>query len=63
MSDDVERRIVAMLDQPLVCPHGNPIPGLDSLGVSGGADQSTELLPTLAATATGMAEAKRTSRL
>jgi DtxR family Mn-dependent transcriptional regulator len=32
MSDDVERRIVAMLDEPLVCPHGNPIPGLDQLG-------------------------------
>lgn len=33
MSDAVERRIVAMLDKPLVCPHGNPIPGLDDLGL------------------------------
>ncbi|WP_375502756.1 metal-dependent transcriptional regulator [uncultured Jatrophihabitans sp.] len=33
MSDAVERRIVAMLDKPLVCPHGNPIPGLDQLGL------------------------------
>jgi DtxR family Mn-dependent transcriptional regulator len=33
MSEAVERRIVAMLDKPLVCPHGNPIPGLDALGV------------------------------
>ncbi|MGH8960650.1 MAG: metal-dependent transcriptional regulator [Jatrophihabitantaceae bacterium] len=33
MSDAVERRIVAMLDKPLVCPHGNPIPGLDELGL------------------------------
>ena len=32
MSEAVERRIVAMLDKPLVCPHGNPIPGLDDLG-------------------------------
>ena len=33
MSEAVERRIVAMLAPPLVCPHGNPIPGLDELGV------------------------------
>lgn len=33
MSDEVERRIVALLDKPLVCPHGNPIPGLDQLGL------------------------------
>jgi len=33
MSEAVERRIVALLDKPLVCPHGNPIPGLDQLGL------------------------------
>ena len=33
MSEAVERRIVALLDKPLVCPHGNPIPGLDELGL------------------------------
>jgi DtxR family transcriptional regulator, Mn-dependent transcriptional regulator len=33
MSDAVERRILAMLDKPLVCPHGNPIPGLEELGL------------------------------
>jgi len=33
MSDAVERRIVAMLEKPLVCPHGNPIPGLEDLGL------------------------------
>jgi DtxR family Mn-dependent transcriptional regulator len=33
MSDAVERRIVAMLNKPLVCPHGNPIPGLEDLGL------------------------------
>ncbi len=33
MSDKVERRILALLDKPLVCPHGNPIPGLDQLGL------------------------------
>jgi DtxR family Mn-dependent transcriptional regulator len=33
MSEAVERRIVALLDKPLVCPHGNPIPGLGELGL------------------------------
>lgn len=33
MSAAVERRIVAMLKKPYVCPHGNPIPGLDELGL------------------------------
>ncbi|WP_375475505.1 metal-dependent transcriptional regulator [uncultured Jatrophihabitans sp.] len=33
MSEKVERRILALLDKPLVCPHGNPIPGLDQLGL------------------------------
>jgi DtxR family Mn-dependent transcriptional regulator len=33
MSEAVERRIVALLDKPLICPHGNPIPGLDDLGL------------------------------
>ena len=33
MSDAVERRILALLSKPLVCPHGNPIPGLDQLGL------------------------------
>ncbi|MFL6162330.1 MAG: metal-dependent transcriptional regulator [Jatrophihabitantaceae bacterium] len=33
MSEAVERRILTLLDHPLVCPHGNPIPGLDLLGV------------------------------
>jgi DtxR family Mn-dependent transcriptional regulator len=27
ISDDVEARIVAILDDPATCPHGNPIPG------------------------------------
>lgn len=33
MSDDVERRIVVICEQPRACPHGNPVPGLDELGV------------------------------
>jgi DtxR family Mn-dependent transcriptional regulator len=33
MSDNVERRLVELLEYPVRCPHGNIIPGLDELGV------------------------------
>jgi DtxR family transcriptional regulator, iron-dependent repressor len=33
MSEEVERRLVALLENPTLCPHGNPIPGLTELGV------------------------------
>ena len=50
MSDAVERRIVALLKKPLVCPHGNPIPGLEELGVPFAAgDDPAELLTLTAA--------------
>ncbi len=32
MSEQVERKIYSLLDNPTQCPHGNPIPGLDELG-------------------------------
>jgi DtxR family Mn-dependent transcriptional regulator len=44
MSEDVERRLVQVLTNPTVSPFGNPIPGLNALGVEqttssqGGAD-------------------------
>jgi DtxR family Mn-dependent transcriptional regulator len=44
MSEKVERRILALLDKPLVCPHGNPIPGLDQLGLPFATDQTDALL-------------------
>ncbi len=50
MSDAVERRILAKLDKPLVCPHGNPIPGLEDLGLPFGSEASP-VLATLAASA------------
>ncbi len=31
MSEDVERKLVALLDNPTTSPYGNPIPGLDEL--------------------------------
>ncbi|WP_084079064.1 metal-dependent transcriptional regulator [Demequina sp. NBRC 110057] len=33
MSDRVERRLVTMLGEPRTSPYGNPIPGLDELGL------------------------------
>lgn len=33
MSEDVERRLVKVLDDPTVSPFGNPIPGLSHLGL------------------------------
>ena len=32
MSENVERRLVELLDHPTESPYGNPIPGLDELG-------------------------------
>ena len=52
MSDAVERRIVAMLKGPLVCPHGNPIPGLEDLGVPAEVRAGDTGLATLAASVT-----------
>jgi DtxR family transcriptional regulator, Mn-dependent transcriptional regulator len=52
MSEAVERRIVEMLSGPMVCPHGNPIPGLDELGVARDpADSDSNTLVTLTQTA------------
>jgi DtxR family Mn-dependent transcriptional regulator len=33
MSEAVERKLVALLGNPTTSPYGNPIPGLDELGV------------------------------
>jgi DtxR family transcriptional regulator, Mn-dependent transcriptional regulator len=55
MSEAVERRIVAMLDKPLVCPHGNPIPGLDDLGLSSDEADDSDRLMTLTAAASTLA--------
>lgn len=42
MSDAVEARIVELLNHPTVCPHGNPIPGLEELGVEKAAEVEEE---------------------
>ncbi|MFF2082324.1 metal-dependent transcriptional regulator [Nocardia sp. NPDC058176] len=33
MSEDVERRLIEVLNHPTTSPYGNPIPGLDELGL------------------------------
>lgn len=33
MSERVERRLLEILGEPTVSPYGNPIPGLDELGI------------------------------
>src|SRR2546429_1571011 len=47
MSEAVERRLVALLDHPTSCPHGNPIPGLDELGEPAVPEPGTGPLVTL----------------
>src|SRR5437867_491528 len=47
MSEAVERRLVALLNHPTSCPHGNPIPGLDELGEPAAGEAGTEPLVTL----------------
>ena len=34
ISEDVERKLVVLLDSPTQSPYGNPIPGMDELGVT-----------------------------
>jgi DtxR family transcriptional regulator, Mn-dependent transcriptional regulator len=56
MSEKVERRILALLDKPLVCPHGNPIPGLDQLGLPFGTVEPVGTLVSLTEAAAGPAQ-------
>ena len=39
MSERVERKLLSILDNPTESPYGNPIPGLDELGVPAGVIQ------------------------
>nr|WP_277351741.1 metal-dependent transcriptional regulator [Antrihabitans stalactiti] len=44
MSEEVERRLVVVLKNPTTSPYGNPIPGLDELGVDKPADNGEVLV-------------------
>lgn len=44
MSEDVERRLVVVLNNPTTSPYGNPIPGLDQLGLNGPSNPAETLM-------------------
>ncbi|HET8594701.1 MAG TPA: iron dependent repressor, metal binding and dimerization domain protein [Intrasporangium sp.] len=44
MSEQVERKILGLIGEGLESPYGNPIPGLEELGVEGGVDFREGLL-------------------
>ena len=61
ISEQVERRLVELLDYPVSCPHGNLIPGLDELGVPAEAKErgtiaERELVVPMTAVASELAE-------
>ena len=45
MSERVERRVIEMIDGPLVSPYGNPVPGLADLGVDRESAQNRDERP------------------
>ncbi|WP_055483247.1 metal-dependent transcriptional regulator [Sphaerimonospora mesophila] len=51
MSEAVETRLVDLLGNPQICPHGNPIPGLAELGVAQSAMTGDETISTMASVA------------
>jgi DtxR family Mn-dependent transcriptional regulator len=59
MSEEVERKIIGLLKAPLVCPHGNPIPGLAELGILPAADGSLPTSEGVDATLISLSEAVR----
>ncbi|MBB3038452.1 metal-dependent transcriptional regulator [Hoyosella altamirensis] len=44
MSEDVERRLVSVLNHPTTSPYGNPIPGLEMLGLDLPLEQEPALI-------------------
>lgn len=47
MSEDVERKLLHLLDKPTVSPYGNPIPGLEELERGDDTSASSSVPPTL----------------
>ena len=52
MSENVERRLVELLGHPTESPYGNPIPGLDELGLELGEDFMDGVVPLAVAAGT-----------
>ncbi|WP_132993547.1 metal-dependent transcriptional regulator [Gordonia zhaorongruii] len=44
MSENVERRLLAVLDNPTTSPYGNPIPGLEELGITSTAGDDDKII-------------------
>jgi DtxR family transcriptional regulator, iron-dependent repressor len=63
MSEEVERRLVALLNNPTHCPHGNPIPALDELGGRSDKDSHEALLAMTDAVTRTVAGAKVGARV
>ena len=62
ISDNVERRLVELLDYPVRCPHGNVIPGLTELGVPDDATKRADAAaaePDIAMTAMAILQAEQ----
>jgi DtxR family transcriptional regulator, Mn-dependent transcriptional regulator len=53
ISENVERRLIELLDHPTESPYGNPIPGLDELGQSGHGEEFMHDVEPLDQVATG----------
>jgi DtxR family transcriptional regulator, Mn-dependent transcriptional regulator len=53
ISENVERRLIELLDHPTESPYGNPIPGLDELGQSGKGEEFMHDVEPLDQVATG----------
>ncbi|MFH5229823.1 metal-dependent transcriptional regulator [Antrihabitans spumae] len=62
MSEEVERRLVVVLNNPTTSPYGNPIPGLDELGMDKPTD-ADEVLVRLTDVAVGKPAAVVVRRL
>lgn len=53
MSEQVEKRLVTMLPEFARSPYGNPVPGLEDLGVEAAPETAVVSLSTVAATSVG----------
>ena len=58
MSENVERRLLDLLDHPTASPYGNPIPGLDELGESALGEEFMEGVEPLSKVVQGDEEAR-----
>ncbi len=58
MSENVERRLLDLLDHPTASPYGNPIPGLDELGESALGEEFMEGVEPLSKVVEGDEEAR-----